>query len=322
MGTSFLLKKWIKKFIIGNIILGISCAIIGYISYCYAQKYYFKQLEELIVNKYMKGNNEIGAYSFSFDNQKVSLNSPGKYSGNVLGYLAGTHDMVPTEVSKAIGKSDYIIDILHIINELGDKYKYKCWAGTNFLKCTIIKKTKTGFDFIDEHMIGIGFKYDISKDPIYTKREVIGTNPWKTDYDIKENYYLTDFSLCQNYINYLISDKYAGINFDAYENSLLELRMWGKPRDNNRPYFGNSFYELRLDQDGGYSGQTLDRIYGNDFNKLHVTTVTMHYSIQKCDNVMESLLIKIFMRIFLSLFIIYSGYCIIKYHKLKTHYIN
>lgn len=316
METSSLRKKWIKNFMVGSVVLAISCAVIGYFSFCYAQRYYFNQLENLIIDKYMKGNNEIGVYSFDMRNQRISLNLPGKYSNNVQESLTGRCKMLPGNVRGSEMKSEYIIWTMPIIDILANESKYQCWAGTEYLNFMVVKKTKRGFDFIDEYMVGIGFTYNAFMTPGCETE--IQPNGWET------KYYLKKPKLCEQYINYLLSEKYVGASFDADKDMLLELRMKYGISGNDSLYFGNSFYKLCPDYyyDDDTPCQISNSTYGHAFHELHALTATVHYSIQKRGNALEDLFLKIFISVFSILYLIYGGYCTIKYHNQKSKKIN
>ena len=60
-----------------------------FIAYEYARKYYYNQLENLIVDRYLEGNEAIGAYSYN-TSKRAQLNPPGKYTADTYRYLTDT----------------------------------------------------------------------------------------------------------------------------------------------------------------------------------------------------------------------------------------
>ena len=56
---------WIIRYIIGIILLSIMGVTSYFIAYEYAWKYYYNQLENLIVDRYLEGNEAIEVYSYS-----------------------------------------------------------------------------------------------------------------------------------------------------------------------------------------------------------------------------------------------------------------
>lgn len=290
MGEKNYQRAWITRYIIGVILLSITGVVSYFIVYDYARKYYYNQLEDLIVNRYLEGNEAIGAYSYSTPT-KVQLNPPGKYSGAVYDYLAGTHKMMPDRTRYFNMFPEGTFYNMNIIDILSDETKYKWWAGTDFLECIIIKKTKEGFDFINEGIVGIGFNLLWFPTDVETTTNTFG----------EQEYYLKDFSLCNQYVNDLLSNKYRNIKIKRDSDNkkyylLEELRMKYAVSGNKSLYFGNRFFELRPNQYFEYIGDGIMRqqtsTFGNTYNNLYVTTVTTHYSIQECGDELKNTIFK------------------------------
>ena len=53
--------------------------------------------------------------------------------------------------------------------------------------------------------------------------------------------------MCNDYVTYLINEKYKDIEFKQTYDELMKLRMNPSALDNNSSYFHNDYYELRLD---------------------------------------------------------------------------
>lgn len=312
-------QKWIIRYIIGIILLSIVGVASYFIAYDYARKYYYDQLENLIVDRYLEGNNAIGAYSYNID-KETTLNPPGKYTND-------TYLLLTDSSYKKIPNGGYInmfpegtFNNIHIINTLSDEDKYKWWAATDFLNCMIIKKTEEGFDFINEGMIGIGFNLLWFPTAVETSKDFFG----------REEYHLKDFSLCEQYVNELLSDKYRDIIFkhesdNRKYNLLQELRMKYAAVGGSL-YFGNLFFELRPNKYYEYIGDhtMYQRIstFGNDYNTLFVTTVTAHYSIQECGDELKAHIQKYVTLALVFVLLVFSGYCLFKFKMSGKNSIN
>ena len=317
-------KKWIKYFIIGLILLSGICFVSYHIAYNLAKEFYFNQLENLIVDRYLDGNESIGIYSYNTDG-KTTLNYPGKYTEDWNLYLEYpyTYKPMPIRCGGFVNRypegTFYNTDIL---NTLSDKTKYSWWAGTDFLKCMIVKKTIEGFDFINERMIGIGFNF------IWFPRDVeVKKIEWPFgDRKIEqEKLILKDLSLCKQYVSNLLSSKYSEIPIrmdlnDRKYNMLMDLRQKTVPMTQS-PYFNNQYFELRPNFKYSYRGdgvitQSIST-FGNEYNHLYVSTVTTHYSIQERGNELKNMIIEIIIGVFALMVIVYGGFCAFKYKQQK-----
>lgn len=320
-------KKWLVRFIIGAILLFIICLSSYYVAYDYAKEYYFNQLEELIVDRYLEGNASIGIYSYNTD-KGTTLNYPGKYTDDWNLYLnyPNTYRPMPAGCSSLMEEypegTFYNIDVF---NTLSDETKYKWWAGTDFLKCMIVRKTIEGFDFISERMIGIGFNSIWFPSDVEVKKSewTWGDRTFESEY-----FYLKDFSLCNQYVKQLLSDKYSGVPFriDINErkyNMLIGLRQKKGPIPiSQSPYFNNQYFELRPDlyryiYRGDAVTTQIISTSGNEYNQLYVSTVTTHYSIQERGDELKNMIIEIVISVFVLMVIVYGGFCAFKYKQQK-----
>lgn len=73
-------KKWIKYFIVGLLLLSGLCFVSYHIAYDSAKEYYYGQLENLIIDRYLEGNESFGIYLYTYTDGKTTLNYPGKYT--------------------------------------------------------------------------------------------------------------------------------------------------------------------------------------------------------------------------------------------------
>lgn len=320
-------KKWIKYFIIGLILLSGLYFVSYHIAYDYAKEYYFNQLEDLIVDRYLEGNESIGIYSYNTD-KGTTLNYPGKYTDDWNLYLdyPNTYRPMPAGCSSLMEEypegTFYNIDVF---NTLSDETKYKWWAGTDFLKCMIVRKTIEGFDFINERMIGIGFNSIWFPSDVEVKKSewTWGDRTFESEY-----FNLKDLSLCNQYMNQLLSDKYSEVPFriDINErkyNMLMGLRQKKGPIPiSQSPYFNNQYFELRPDlyryiYRGDEVTTQIISTFGNKYNHLYVSTVTTHYSITECGNKLKNMIQEIVISVFALMIILYGGFCIFKYKTTK-----
>lgn len=183
----------------------------------------------------------------------------------------------------------------------------------------IVKRTSKGFDFINERMIGIGFNF------IWFPSDVeVEKSEWPFgDRKIKqENLILKNLSLCNQYVNNLLSSKYNDVPIrmdinDRKYNMLMELRQKTVPIPvTQSPYFNNQYFELRpnykyLYRGDGVTTQTIST-FGNEYNQLYVSTVTTHYSIQERGDELKNMILEIVISVFVLMVIVYGGFCIFK----------
>ncbi len=295
-------RIWIKRAITGSILIAIIVAGLGFAGYKWAKQYYYDELENRINNLYLDGEEAIGFYNllllpgmstelYSNEYKYTDFSTWLKLFGN--GKLSELKvETWPDLVS--LNGYDYEFSNIPFVNsvyyELTDSKKFAWWTSVNPIdKFGILKKTEKGFDFIDEYIMGIGFKF---------------LPPCKienTEYKLKHKvtitkYIYTDFSLCEEYIDYLIEDKYSNVkmrrNASAYDRLVKDLQK--HIRGPEIVYFGNAFYELRPDKnylDGGYIYANYNT-YGNDYQKLYGATVTVKYSIQAKETVLEDTFLK------------------------------
>lgn len=183
------------------------------------------------------------------------------------------------------------------------------------------KKTKRGFDIIEEKIFGIGFNYDISNNPLFVQKEFSKFPKIKTDsknydidsdeYNYTEHTYLINFDLCKNYINYLSNEKYSNTKFQQTYNNLMELRMKSSAPTPEDMYFNNEFYVLRPDPFYENCSQSINK-YGNDFNTLYGITTTIKYTILPKNKKLDYLLENTYIVVLISLISIWAIYSLRK----------
>lgn len=312
-----------KIFIIGSLIISLSVFCLFLLTKKYIHQYYSSQLEKIIVDKYMDGENSIGSISFNNYNKKISVNTPGLYTKDVeLLFTDSKYKMSPFEMNTFNWNNEVIFDNTPLLNELSNGSNYKLWSGLdNCLKCLVIKKTKRGFDIIEEKIFGIGFNYDISNNPLFVQKEFSRFPKIKTDsknydidsdeYNYTEHTYLINFDLCKNYINYLSNEKYSNTKFQQTYNNLMELRMKSSAPTPEDMYFNNEFYVLRPDPFYENCSQSINK-YGNDFNTLYGITTTIKYTILPKNKKLDYLLENTYIVVLISLISIWAIYSLRK----------
>ncbi len=312
-------RKWIKRAIIGSLLITMVVAGLGFAAYKWAKQYYYEQLENLIVDRYLEGEDAIGAYAFSPEISTTLYSNEYKYQHiNMLQVIeekieldANAKDW-PSDLISLRGEEYSIMNLGRFINpiygELADCNKFAWWISVNPLnKFMVVKKTRKGFEFIDEYIMGIGFKYlppcSTKTTKLFNKSEVVHT--------------YSDFSLCGEYINYLIDDKYKDVYLkrNANVHDILEkdlrLNTWRANHEGGNLYFGNGFYELRPDYNYLDKGNvyTSYNTYGNNYYSLYNATVTVKYSIQECKGILEDLVLNVTLGVMGIFIIIYLVYC-------------
>lgn len=303
-------KIWIKRAIIGSILIAIIVAGLGFAGYKWAKQYYYEQLENRIVNQYLEGRDEIGAISGKFSIFNV-LNPTGYFrtSGDdmyLLNEIADTvgfirkHERVWYRMGYEISNDD-------VINILDNTNCYSWFvinhSLNNPLNCMVVKRTNRGFDFINETIVGVGFNYF----PKGARKAAGSPMFW---------IYMEKFDLYEQYFDYLVNDKYEDVFF-RYENPSQKNKY--KLLYINQLFVENEYCELKLDPYYDYIGaskvESSVRNYGNNFHMLYGRTFTAHYSIQAKGTVLEDTFLKRTSIIGIVLVLTYIIFCAIMNNK-------
>ncbi len=331
-------KQWIVGFIKTSICIIIGFGVLGFIVYKWSKNYYYNQLEDSIVYRYLENKNAIGTYSFDMK-MSPELNPSGyTYTNDLNAYLTQSagEELKRTPSGAGIDYDfEYIFDNSGVINKLSDAKVFKWFTAYGFspLKCMIIKKTNRGFDFIDKKIIGIGFTTDLPNSSLeekvfkYTPPDsLLGKSIFHQPHETKTVYY-TDLNLYNQYINNLLDEEYNDIYWrqdsdNKKYNLLSGLRQKQIVSGDQSLYFGNEFYELKTDKYYTYigSGEITRNIntFGNQFWTLYSSTTTVHYSIQERANILECLILKITIYTCLSIILIYAIFGFIKCRKIAN----
>lgn len=319
-------RIWIKRAIIGSTLIAIVVAGLGFASYKWAKQYYYDELENQIEDLYLEGKDAIGFYDFS--SQISTELYSNEYQYTYIDYMDLLENKKhldpnvrgwPSNLVSLYGQDYTILASAGIFTnpiytELANSEKFAWWIAVNPLnKFVILKKTKQGFDFIDEYIMGIGFKY---LPPCTTHTDNLLIKTTRRIY--------TDFSLCGEYIDYLKTDKYGDVSMrrsaSAHDKLVEDLRQNISRHNHGRLYFGNGFYELRpdynyLDRTNVYAGYNT---YGNAYRTLYSATVTVKYSIQEIGTVLEDVFFKRTSVIGICLILVYIVFCVMNNRKLNS----
>ena len=325
-------RIWIKRAIIGSILIAIIVAGLGFAGYKWAKQYYYDQLESTIVNRYLEGRDAIGACSYEL-NPSLLYTSGYIYKSkrNVMGFLTNKDENVRFVDGDHFFymEPESTIETNGLIRWLSNKenFDYFSLFGDQDMSISslvkpsqftfmVVKKTERGFDFIDEHIYGIGFKY---------LPNVTTINVKETSYNASNKIY-SDYSLYNQYISHLLNEKYRDITIklenvsnDRKYQLLSELRQKYAAPTSEGLYFKNEYYELRPDEYYSYIGREVFEYetpsFGNNFWTLVGVSVITHYSIQEKGTVLENTFLKRTSIAGICLMLVYIVFCAIMNNK-------
>lgn len=287
------------RFFVGALTILFFIASIGYINYLSAKELYFDELKSTIENKYLEGQNEIGAYDLLMKDitlYKVStINDPigAMLSVSGFGWWGGLSQFSNRNIISLVNAKENNYEWVNL--NLGG-------SGSPFL--VVLKKTERGYDLIGEYIVGIGIKYGFPKVFVKSYYPTDGNDLFSID--VAPN-------LAQDYVNYLFDDKYRNCLIrNERENNInfISLDEFGRSGENPKLrmleelvvkmsckideslfFRTNKYFELKLDdyytEIGSGTVVWDDNTYGNDIQNLFTRTVTIHYSIQENKGVLE-----------------------------------
>ena len=173
----------------------------------------------------------------------------------------------------------------------------------------IVKKTNRGYDVTGEYIYGIALtysypKYLITETSSISKRTMLSNheNYANEDY-VTYNYKIkTNMDMIDSYIKNLFKNKYNGITirnettrgnernikFDMLDGLVRKVAC---PVDSSLNFRVNKYFELKFDnyftEMGSYPVVWESGSYGDYTQTIFTSTVTMHYSIQENEGVLE-----------------------------------
>lgn len=297
------MKKVVLKILIGALVIAIIVLCGGWQYLSTKRKEYKQQLENTINGKYLEGENAIGAYYYNkLHNDSTEIYKVSSFSFDQLSWMF---------VSRTSIWEGQYFDNTEIITKMMRSGIYKWY---DFDNCTttfspfmiIVKRTNRGYDIIGEYILGIGLtnlypdyfitqgssKFSLGK--LSNNKEVISYS-----YKIKPD-------MINSYFEYLKNNKYKGITirngvtkgYNSFEKNikfdmLNSLVMKGAcPQDSSLYFRVNKYFELKFDNDfidmGTHPIIWETSSYGNDAYTVFTRTVTMHYSIQENEEVLET----------------------------------
>ncbi|WP_316787077.1 hypothetical protein [Pedobacter frigiditerrae] len=310
------MNKWIKKAIIGSVIISVIIPAFGYFFYISDKNNSKRELQELIDNRYLEGKQQIGAYSLDLDTIKVEKVADFNIADKISWY--GVND-VSIWNSLTFSNREKITQVM-----AGDEFKWYNFKQDVFSPFMIVvKKTDKGYDIIGEYIIGLGLTYNFPDNLIHKTSSTMDFSKLSGGGPTTFYNYSIMPSLVYSYVNDLTKNKYQGILFrneitreqnGVKENKKLTLLQElviksVAPVDEGLYFRVNNFFELKYNDNYTYIGsgpiQMETSSYGNTMSKVFTRTVTLHYSIEENEGILKNKYVKIFSPIFLGGIIFY-----------------
>ena len=297
------MKKAVSKILIGALLIAVIVLCGGWQYLSTKRKEYRLQLENTINNKYLEGEDTIGAYYYNnLHNDSTEIYKVADFSFDQLSWML---------VSRTSMWGGQYFDNTEIIIKMMRSGIYKWY---DFRNCTtisnpfmiIVKRTNRGYDIIGEYILGIGLT-NLYPDYFITQKS-FKFNWGKLSKNKEDVFYSYKIKadMINSYFEYLKNNKYKGItirnevirDYNSIERNikfdmLNNLVMKGVcPQDSSLYFRVNKYFELKFDDDfidmGAHPiiGETSS--YGNDVHTVFTRTVTMHYSIQENENILET----------------------------------
>lgn len=296
------MKKGVFKNLIGAFVIAIIVLCGGWQYLSTKREEYKQQLENTINDKYLEGENAIGAFYYNNPVHKDSI--------NIQKVSSFTFDQLSWMLIKTVSCwNGTYFDNTEIITKMMLSGRYKWY---DFSNCPttfgpfmiIVKRTNRGYDIIGEYIIGIGLTNSYP-DYLITHESSKHKNPFLSNKESVYNSYKIKPNMINFYFEYLKNNKYKGITIRSEvtrDQDLLEknikfdmlnsLVMKGAcPQDSSLYFRVNKYFELKFDNDfidmGTHPIIWETSSYGNDAYTVFTRTVTMHYSIQENMGVLE-----------------------------------
>lgn len=290
------------------VVLAVSLTIVvivlcGEKHYLSVKKYEYKhQLEDLIDNKYLEGENAIGAFLYETrNNDSTEINKVSDFGFDYISWLP---------IKKASIWGGRYFNHVDVIEEMMRNGVYKWYdfshCATSHPFMIIVKKTDRGYDIIGEFLLGVGLTNLYPDCRIFRKSTkfnwgILSNNKEVITYDYKIK---TD--MINSYFENLFENKYKGITIrdevvgeDKLFSRNMKLEMLDNlvmksycPADSSLYFRINKYFELKPDEDFTSMGSSpilwKTGTYGNQAQKVFTKTIIMHYSIQENCGVLEA----------------------------------
>ena len=297
------MKKVVLKILIGALVIAIIALCGGWQYLSTKRKEYKQQLENTINDKYLEGENAIGAYYYNkLHNDSTEIYKVSSFSFDQLSWML---------VSRTSIWEGQYFDNTEIITKMMRSGIYKWY---DFNNCTttfspfmiIVKTTNRGYDIIGEYILGIGLT-NLYPDYFITQRSSkFNWGKLSNNKEVISYSYKIKPDMINSYFEYLKNNKYKGITirnevtkgYNSFEKNikfdmLNSLVMKGAcPQDSSLYFRVNKYFELKFDNDfidmGTHPIIWETSSYGNDAYTVFTRTVTMHYSIQENKEVLET----------------------------------
>lgn len=298
------MNKIIFKILVGSLLIAIIVLWGGQQFYYMKQTKYKQQLEDTINDKCLEGKNSIGAfYYYRLEKDSTSVYKVSDYDFNQLPWLNVGVGTVTFWGGQNFDHTNTIMKVLR--SGEYEWYDFENCATTYRPFMIIVRKTDRGYDVIGEYILGIGLthsypSYLITKIPFKFNWGKLSNNEEVVTYNYKIKTNMID-----SYINSLFENKYSditirneiiregnGIERNIKMDMLDDLVMKGAcPADSSLFFRVNKYFELKFDDEfttiGSHPIVWQTGSYGNYTQTVFTNTVTMHYSIQENEGVLE-----------------------------------
>ena len=295
------MKKNLLKILLGAIIVACIIPLCVNLYYSSQRTKYRNQLEQYIDENVLERKKSIGAYSFSnslFDKDSIQVREVSDFDPNdKLSWML---------VKRMTFWGGQNFDHMDMVRKIlfGGEYKWyelnQTLTYSPFL--IIVNKTDRGYDLIGEYILGIALTNSYP-DFLINHTETPFTFGKYGSTIIDE--YKVENDFVDDYINTLSNEKYQGItirneiskNQYGYDQNvkydmLYKLAMQGScPADSSLYYRVNRYFELKPDVEitkiGTQPILTNKGSYGNTMQQLLTQKVTLHYSIQENEGLLD-----------------------------------
>lgn len=298
------MNKIIFKILIGSLLIAIIILWGGQQFYHMKQIKYRQQLENTINDKYLEGKNSIGAFYYDkLENDSTSVYKVSNYNFNLLPWLNAGVSTVSFWGGQNFDHANTIMKVLQ--SREYEWYDFDNCATIDKPFMVIVKKTDRGYDIIGEYILGIGLTRSYPSCLITKTSFKSNLGKLSNNKEVVTYHYKIKTNMINSYINSLFENKYSditirneitreenGIERNIKMDMLDGLVMKGAcPADSSLFFRVNKYFELKFDNEfttiGSYPIVWQIGSYGNYTQTVFTSTVTMHYSIQENEGVLE-----------------------------------
>lgn len=298
------MKNNIFQIITGAMLIAAIVLFVGWQYFSTKEYEYRSQLENIIDNNYLEGENAIGAFHYrkEFYSDSIEIYKVSDFGFDPISW------MLVSQYSfwggQCFDHTELVIKMMRGGNY--NWYELKRSATTYSPAMIIVKKTKKGYDVIGEFILGIGLT-DLYPDYLISESSFkLNGGIFSNNKEIVTHHYKIKTNIINMYIDDLIKNKYNDItirNEIAKDNDLgersLKFEMLNNlvmkdccHADSSLFFRVNKYFELKFDDDYTIIGSQPiawhTGSYGNHAQTVFTKTVTMHYSIQENKDVLKN----------------------------------